>query len=159
MAIPTADLSPFFTDGDEDGKNKAKRIIKDACSEYGFFQIVNHGVPVDLMSRAMELSKKFFASGDDEKAKCRPSGSAAPLPVGYSKQPEISADKNEYLLMYPPHSGLNVLPTIFLGNHLNCATLGFILLLISFSKFNSDILSFNFHNFDLFWCYSCCLIF
>ncbi|XP_073127583.1 flavonol synthase/flavanone 3-hydroxylase-like [Henckelia pumila] len=109
MAIPTIDLSPFFKNSDEDGKNKAKEVIKGACSEYGFFQIVNHGVPVELMSRAIELSKKFFALGDDEKAKCRP-GSAAPLPAGYSKQPEISADKNEYLLMYPPRSGFNVLP-------------------------------------------------
>ncbi|KAK2986233.1 hypothetical protein RJ640_002150 [Escallonia rubra] len=70
--IPTIDLSPFVTDGDEDGKKKAMEIISLACSEYGFFQVVNHGVPLSLMSRAMELSKIFFAYPTEEKLKSVP---------------------------------------------------------------------------------------
>lgn len=109
--IPTVDLSPFFVaGGDEDGKKKVKEIISKACSEYGFFQIVNHGVPLDLMSRAMELSKTFFEYSDEEKLKSSP-GSDAPLPAGYNKQPDHSADKNDYLLMFPPGSSFNVFPT------------------------------------------------
>lgn len=117
--IPTVDLSPFFTTGDDDeGKKKAKDITSQACSEYGFFQIVNHGVPLDLMNRAMVLSKTFFEYPEEEKLKVS-SGPGAPLPAGYNKQPEHSADKKEYsltfppeyLLMFPPGSTFNVFPS------------------------------------------------
>ncbi|CAI9112178.1 OLC1v1012584C1 [Oldenlandia corymbosa var. corymbosa] len=109
--IPTIDLSPFFNlvDDDEKGKKKVKDAISEACSEYGFFQVVNHGVPLNLLNKAMEFSKTYFRFPDEEKLLCSPK-SGAPLPAGYSKQPEISPDKNEYILMFPPHSGNNLLP-------------------------------------------------
>lgn len=110
VAIPTIDLSPFFTDGDEIGKVNVMNSITKACSNYGFFQIVNHGVPLDVMNRALSLSKTFFAYPDEEKQKSSP-GLSSPLPAGYSKQPENSADKNEYLLMFSPSSSFNVLPS------------------------------------------------
>lgn len=109
FSIPTIDLSPFLKEGDEDGKKKIKEVISQACCEYGFFQIANHGVPLDLMKQALELSKTFFEYSDDEKLKASP-GSSAPLPAGYSRQPEHSPDKNEYLLMFPPGSSFNIYP-------------------------------------------------
>ncbi|XP_058099941.1 flavonol synthase/flavanone 3-hydroxylase-like [Magnolia sinica] len=113
--IPTVDLSPFFDKGDdEDGKKKATEIITRACTESGFFQIVNHGVPLELMARAIDLSKTFFQYPTDEKLKWKP-GPDAPLPAGYNRQPEHSSDKNEYLLLFVPSAGsalasLNVYP-------------------------------------------------
>ncbi|KAJ6882081.1 hypothetical protein NC651_028634 [Populus alba x Populus x berolinensis] len=105
--IPTVDLSPCFREDDEVGMKKAKEIIGQACSEYGFFQVVNHGVPLGLMTRAIELSKTFFETLPiEEKLKCAPN-SGAPLPAGYNRQPDQSPDKNEYLLMFPPGSNLN----------------------------------------------------
>lgn len=109
-AIPTVDLSPFFTTGDDEGKKKAKDIITQACSEYGFFQIVNHGISLDLMNRAIDLSKTFFGCPDQEKLKFSPVP-GAPLPAGYSKHPDHSADKMEYLLMFSPESTFNIFPT------------------------------------------------
>ncbi|CAK9138083.1 unnamed protein product [Ilex paraguariensis] len=67
--IPTVDLSPFFTNGDEDGKRRAKEKISQASSEYGFFNVVNHGVPLALINQAMKLSKMFFDTPDEEKLK------------------------------------------------------------------------------------------
>lgn len=110
LSIPTVDLSPFFRDGDEDGKNKAIETITQACSEYGFFQIENHGVPVDLMNQALKLSKEFFDFPDEVKRLSSP-GPDAPLPAGYSRQPDHSPDKNEYVLVFPPGSSFNVYPT------------------------------------------------
>ncbi|GMJ02834.1 FLAVONOL SYNTHASE, flavonol synthase 1 [Hibiscus trionum] len=107
--IPTVDLSPFFTEDDEDGKNKAMEIITKACSEHGFFQIVNHGVPVELLQRALELSRVFFEYPSEEKLKSS-APPDAPLPAGYNTQPQQSPDKNEYLLMFPPGSSFNVFP-------------------------------------------------
>ncbi|CAH1419798.1 unnamed protein product [Lactuca virosa] len=110
-AIPTVDLSPFFTAGDdESGLKKCKDLIAEACGDYGFFQIVNHGVPLDLMNQAMELSKAFFRYLDEVKRECS-SSPDSPLPAGYNKQPDHSPDKNEYLLMFPPESPFDVLPT------------------------------------------------
>lgn len=107
--IPTVDLSPFFREDDENGKRKAMEIITKACSDYGFFQIVNHGVPIDLLQRALEVSKIFFDYPAEEKLKSSPA-SDAPLPAGYNRQPQHSPDKNEYLLMFPPGSSFNVFP-------------------------------------------------
>ncbi|KAF9591044.1 hypothetical protein IFM89_001254 [Coptis chinensis] len=107
--IPTIDLSSFFNEGNEDGKKEVIDIISHACSEYGFFQIVNHGVPPSLMTRALEVSKMFFEYPLEEKLKSSPTPDA-PLPTGYSVQPKHSADKNEYLLMFPPGSTFNVFP-------------------------------------------------
>lgn len=94
MAVPTVDLSPFFSDGDGDG----------------FFQITNHGVPRHLITQSIQLSRIFFALPDQEKLKYSPGSAASSLPAGYSKQPPQSPDKNEYLLMFPPQSGFNILP-------------------------------------------------
>lgn len=107
--IPTVDLSPFFAEGDEEGKRKAIKIIGHACSEYGFFRVVNHGVPVELMKRALALSKTFFDYPTEAKLKSGPVP-GTPIPAGYSRQPERSADKNEFFMMFPPGSSFNVYP-------------------------------------------------
>ncbi|XP_065858869.1 2-oxoglutarate-Fe(II) type oxidoreductase hxnY-like [Euphorbia lathyris] len=44
-------------------------LIRQACVEYGFFYIVNHGVEEDLVARVFEQSKKFFSLPLDEKMK------------------------------------------------------------------------------------------
>ncbi|CAN0901645.1 Flavonol synthase/flavanone 3-hydroxylase (Fragment) [Linum grandiflorum] len=111
--IPVVDLSPFLSSSDHDQtilKEKVLETVKEACAEYGFFQIINHGVPTELMKRALQLSKTFFELPDEEKRKFS-SGDGAPLPAGYNRQPLHSADKNEYLLVFPPQSPFNVYPT------------------------------------------------
>lgn len=111
--IPIVDLSPFFRsdgDGDEGEKKKWMQVIAEACSEYGFFQIVNHRVPLDLMSRALELSTTWFLNNPDEEKLMSRAPSCLPIPAGYGRQPEHSPDKNEYLMLFPPNSGFNVYP-------------------------------------------------
>ncbi|CDP12333.1 unnamed protein product [Coffea canephora] len=109
--FPTVDLSPFFNgENDENGKKKAKETISKACSEYGFFLIVNHGVPQEFLSKAMQLSKTYFKYPDEEKLKCSPKF-GVPLPAGYIKQPHNVPDKNEFIIMFPPDSSFNVLPS------------------------------------------------
>lgn len=122
--IPTVDLSPFITavDGPKlqgnldlghtkisDSRNKVKQVISNACRDYGFFQVVNHGIPIDLMNQSLELAKTFFAYPEEEKLKCKP-GPGVPLPAGFSKQPDHSPDKNEYLSIFQAGSPHNVLP-------------------------------------------------
>ncbi|CAJ1975279.1 unnamed protein product [Sphenostylis stenocarpa] len=108
--IPTIDLSSFLLREDEEGKRKGMEEITEACSEYGFFQVVNHGVSLDLIKVAMELSKSFFDYSDEEKTKSSSPSADVPLPAGYNKQPLHSPDKNEYLLVFPPGSTFNIFP-------------------------------------------------
>ncbi|XP_064994114.1 flavanone 3-dioxygenase 2-like isoform X3 [Musa acuminata AAA Group] len=60
--IPTIDL----------GSPDVSRIIAqvgDACRSFGFFQVVNHGVPVELMLAMMAVASEFFGLPPEEKAK------------------------------------------------------------------------------------------
>lgn len=111
-SIPTVDLSVFLKEGGEEeegGKKRAREIISRACTEYGFFKAVNHGIPLELMSRAMELSKEFFSLPEEVKLQYKPRADS-PVPAGYGKQPPQAADKNEFLMMLPPGNLFNVLP-------------------------------------------------
>ncbi|RLM65774.1 flavonol synthase/flavanone 3-hydroxylase-like [Panicum miliaceum] len=109
-ALPVVDLAPFLT-GDEGGIARATEAVREACRTHGFFRAVNHGVPAELLARALDLSAAFFALPDEEKAKVRlAAGSEAPLPAGYGRQPAHSTDKNEYLVVFDPKLGFNVYP-------------------------------------------------
>ncbi|KAJ6375679.1 hypothetical protein OIU77_000617, partial [Salix suchowensis] len=57
------------------GRKPEILLVKLACSEYGFSQVVNHGAPLGLMTRAIELSRTFFETlPNEEKLKCDEAG-------------------------------------------------------------------------------------
>nr|XP_004504680.1 gibberellin 2-beta-dioxygenase-like isoform X2 [Cicer arietinum] len=76
---------------------QAKRIIVNACQEFGFFKVVNHHVPLELMANLENETVKFFGQPRSEKEKAGP-----PDPFGYGNK---SIGKNgdvgwvEYLLL------------------------------------------------------------
>ncbi|XP_038883200.1 gibberellin 2-beta-dioxygenase-like [Benincasa hispida] len=85
--IPEIDLSD---------PNAKSHIIK-ACEEFGFFKLVNHRVPVELMTKLEDESLCFFKLSESEKDKARP-----PHPLGYGcKNIGSNGDKGwiEYLLL------------------------------------------------------------
>lgn len=45
--------------------------IGDACKKWGFFQVINHGVPLELRHRMEKLSKEFFHQPLEEKRKVK----------------------------------------------------------------------------------------
>ncbi|XP_056845420.1 jasmonate-induced oxygenase 1-like isoform X1 [Raphanus sativus] len=53
--IPVVDLNSLFS-GNEDEKER----ISEACREFGFFQVINHGVTPELMEAAREAWRSFF---------------------------------------------------------------------------------------------------
>ncbi|XP_020155802.1 2'-deoxymugineic-acid 2'-dioxygenase-like [Aegilops tauschii subsp. strangulata] len=61
-ALPVVDLG-----GDDDG-TIAEEIVR-AGREFGFFQVVNHGVPEEVMGAMMRAAEEFFALPADEKMK------------------------------------------------------------------------------------------
>lgn len=111
LEIPTVDLSPFWNNADEIGKKKAIEIISEACSELGFFQIINHGVCLNLMNRALKISKEFFESPIEEKLKISPrTDSQSPSPAGYNRKPKPEYEFSEFFMMFPPGSNFNIFP-------------------------------------------------
>ncbi|KAE9447228.1 hypothetical protein C3L33_20888, partial [Rhododendron williamsianum] len=45
--------------------------IGDACKNWGFFQVINHGVPFETREKLELASRKFFAQATEEKLKVR----------------------------------------------------------------------------------------
>ncbi|XP_022773299.1 1-aminocyclopropane-1-carboxylate oxidase 5-like [Durio zibethinus] len=65
MAIPTIDFSKL------NGKERAKTLahIANACEEWGFFQLVNHGIPEELLDRVKKVSSEFYEMEREENFK------------------------------------------------------------------------------------------
>ena len=58
--IPTVDLS------DPDEENRARSIVR-AAKEWGFFQVVNHGIPGHVITKLQEAGTQFFSLPQEEK--------------------------------------------------------------------------------------------
>ncbi|KAG0597869.1 hypothetical protein M758_12G026800 [Ceratodon purpureus] len=76
--IPVIDMAGL----DGDNKDQVMADVAKACEEWGFFQVVNHGVPPVLMQEIQQVSKDFFALSPEEKEvnKIKPGTS-----VGYGR--------------------------------------------------------------------------
>lgn len=64
--IPVIDLSNLLSD-DSSLRDKTMSLISGACREWGFFQVVNHGVSHELMRRTREVWREFFHLPVEEK--------------------------------------------------------------------------------------------
>ncbi|XWS31435.1 hypothetical protein CRYUN_Cryun23aG0075500 [Craigia yunnanensis] len=62
--IPVIDLSKAETQNRTD---RVQQILK-ASEEFGFFQVVNHGITENLMNETMDVFKEFFEMPLEEKA-------------------------------------------------------------------------------------------
>ncbi|KAL4558886.1 hypothetical protein LXL04_037090 [Taraxacum kok-saghyz] len=72
IGIPIIDLSL-------DTATLSDRIIT-ACQDYGFFKLVNHGVPTEIISKMEQVAQGFFSKPASEKLKAK---SNPPSPFGY----------------------------------------------------------------------------
>ncbi|XP_058101088.1 gibberellin 2-beta-dioxygenase 1-like [Magnolia sinica] len=84
--IPTIDLS----------KPESKTLLVKACEEFGFFKVVNHGIPLEFIDRLEAEAVKFFSLPQPEKEKAGPAN-----PFGYGNKrigPNGDVGWLEYLL-------------------------------------------------------------
>ncbi|KAK1577152.1 hypothetical protein Q3G72_019372 [Acer saccharum] len=70
-SIPIIDLKNYTGDGDNNNVPDSSLLekISHACEEYGFFQIINHGIPEDLCNKMMDAIAKLFESMPPEERK------------------------------------------------------------------------------------------
>ncbi|XP_008792706.2 probable 2-oxoglutarate-dependent dioxygenase ANS [Phoenix dactylifera] len=78
VGIPLIDLSPILHSPIPAAGGAAppaiSRLLAEveaACLEWGFFQVINHGVPSELLDNIMAASKGFFALPAEEKRQVR----------------------------------------------------------------------------------------
>lgn len=45
----------------EAAKADIERVIREACQEYGFFQVVNHDFPIELVEQLADIFRQIFA--------------------------------------------------------------------------------------------------
>ncbi|CAK8541702.1 unnamed protein product [Lathyrus sativus] len=90
--LPVIDFA-LLLDRNKDELSK----LDTACKEWGFFQIVNHGVEIDLMQRMKDAASEFFESPIEKKIKyAMPPGGLE----GYGHAPVDWSDRVN-LTIYP----------------------------------------------------------
>ncbi|EHA8589592.1 putative protein DMR6-LIKE OXYGENASE 2 [Cocos nucifera] len=64
--IPTVDFS-LLTEGTPEQRSQVVRHLGKACEEWGFFMVVNHGIPERLRGAMLDSMKEFFDQTEEEK--------------------------------------------------------------------------------------------
>ncbi|KAL1367525.1 hypothetical protein HN51_021594 [Arachis hypogaea] len=72
-----------------------QKIIK-ASEEFGFFQVINHGVDINLMKETRKVMKELFEMGDEYKQKLYSEDPLKPCRL-YTSRPTYATDGNLHL--------------------------------------------------------------
>jgi isopenicillin N synthase-like dioxygenase len=67
QSIPTVDISPFLADPSSEAAEHVVEAMRDACTKYGFFYLMGHGVSEADRQGHMDRAKLFFTLPHDEK--------------------------------------------------------------------------------------------
>ncbi|GLJ33686.1 hypothetical protein SUGI_0676980 [Cryptomeria japonica] len=92
LTVPVIDMEKLLLPSDNHQRQKEMGILSKACIEWGFFQVVNHGIPHSLIDRIRGVANEFFSLSLDEKKKCAPQAGEA---QGYGNM--FVVDENQTL--------------------------------------------------------------
>jgi len=69
--FPLIDLAPLHSSNNVSAIEGLVKEVGKACKEWGFFQVINHGVPLEKRQKIDGDSRKFFEQSLEEKRKVR----------------------------------------------------------------------------------------
>uniref|UniRef100_A0A5B7BI18 Putative 2-oxoglutarate/Fe(II)-dependent dioxygenase n=1 Tax=Davidia involucrata TaxID=16924 RepID=A0A5B7BI18_DAVIN len=86
--IPVIDFS-VLTSGDPDQRSKIIQDLGKACEEWGFFMVINHGVPESLIKAVIDGCLEFFNLTEEEKREFEQKHVTDPIRCGTSFNPKL----------------------------------------------------------------------
>jgi hypothetical protein len=96
-SIPTIDISAFTSPtASEQEKRAVVEAVRHACTTYGFFQLVGHGVSLEMQEGMLERTRRFFALPMEERMEVSVSKSMGRSFRGY--EPPLIQTHHEGLL-------------------------------------------------------------
>ncbi|OMO63561.1 Oxoglutarate/iron-dependent dioxygenase [Corchorus olitorius] len=87
--IPIIDFG-LLTSSNPEERAKTIQELGKACQEWGFFMVVNHGVPESLFKGIVDMSAAFFDLPEDEKMQFK--GKGILDPINYGSSMNVSVD-------------------------------------------------------------------
>ncbi|XP_015886184.3 2-oxoglutarate-dependent dioxygenase 19 [Ziziphus jujuba] len=87
-SMPTIDFSLIMSTS-PDQRSKILHDLRKACEEWGFFMVINHGVPESLMKNMIEVCQGFFNLPEEEKKVYQTRNLLDPIKCGTSFNVEI----------------------------------------------------------------------
>ncbi|KAG9441862.1 hypothetical protein H6P81_017716 [Aristolochia fimbriata] len=82
--LPLIDFADFTSTSTPTKRAHALHSLATACEEYGFFQVINHGISPEVVQGMMESSRCFFDLPFEERAKYMSNDMSAPVRYGTS---------------------------------------------------------------------------
>ncbi|KAK9153844.1 hypothetical protein Sjap_001324 [Stephania japonica] len=111
ISLPIID----FAELQGSNRSKALKNLSKACEEFGFFQVVNHGISIEVIRHMMDVSRRFFELPFEERSKYMTSDMQSPARYGTSfnqNKDGVFCWRDFLKLICPPSSGaLSLWPT------------------------------------------------
>ncbi|KAK6135663.1 hypothetical protein DH2020_030600 [Rehmannia glutinosa] len=80
-SIPIIDFSQLTSENPHQ-RSKALQELAKACEEWGFFVLINHGIPETLLKAIIDVSLEFFELPDEEKRRFEAKSLSDPIICG-----------------------------------------------------------------------------
>ncbi|KAL0384427.1 UNVERIFIED_CONTAM: 2-oxoglutarate-dependent dioxygenase 19 [Sesamum radiatum] len=80
-SIPIVDFSLLASDN-PDQRAKVLRDLDNACREWGFFVLVNHGIPDSLLKAIIDASLEYFELPEEDKRRYEAKSASDPIKSG-----------------------------------------------------------------------------
>ncbi|XP_050107528.1 2-oxoglutarate-dependent dioxygenase 19-like isoform X1 [Malus sylvestris] len=82
-SIPIIDFALLTSDSPDERAQMIQKLGK-ACQDWGFFQVINHGVPESLMKEMIDACQRFFELPEEEKKEFHTKNLLDPIKCGTS---------------------------------------------------------------------------
>ncbi|XP_030464946.2 2-oxoglutarate-dependent dioxygenase 19-like [Syzygium oleosum] len=87
-SIPVIDFS-LLSSSNPDQQSKVISDLAKACQDWGFFMVINHGVPESQMKATVDAFKRFFDLTEEEKREFQGKHVLDPIRCGTSFNPSV----------------------------------------------------------------------